>query len=183
MKNKCFQLLPWVPAAALLAGATATAQDFQARMGEPLHGLSASDLVLFEMGKTAFNANLSQAEGLGPVFNDTGCGACHGTPAAGGFSTTVVTRFGAQGPPFDPLANLGGSLLQSQAIDIMCEEMVPPQADVMTFRITPHTFGAGLAQRVPDSDLMDLESNPPSNDVSGIAHMVQLVENLSLIHI
>ena len=165
-----------VPTALVLAGVTAAQQDYQRRMGEPLAGLSAADLQLFEEGKTAFNAQLAVQDGLGPIFNDDSCGACHASPFPGGFGTKTVTRFGKQGPPFDPLANLGGSLLQSQAIDMLCLETVPPEADVTALRITPHTFGAGLVELIPDADLLALEANPPGGIVSGEAHDVQPLE-------
>lgn len=153
-----------------------TDQGYQARMGEPLPGLSASDLVLFEAGKTAFNTQLPVGEGLGPIFNDDSCGACHGSPAIGGFGTKVVTRFGTEsGGVFDPLGSLGGSLLQSQAIDPLCQEFVPPEATITDERITPHAFGAGLVESLPDSDLMAIANFPPAG-VSGKAHVVQPLE-------
>jgi len=163
-------------ASLLLCGSAAAQQEFQPRMGEPLPGLTAFELNRFVVGLAEFNTPLPQADGLGPAFNDVSCGTCHSHPAVGGFSTTVVTRFGDVGPPFDPLASLGGSLLQGQAISIPCEEQVPPSATVTAKRITPHAFGAGLVQRIPDADVLALESVPPGGSVSGIAHMVSLLE-------
>lgn len=153
--------------------------ELQPFPGDPLPGLTAGELDRFVKGRDEFNHVLGNAEGLGPIFNDSSCGQCHSLPVAGGFSSSSVTRFGkaASGPDdFDPLDDLGGSLLQDQTIDIACTEFVPPEADVQTFRTTPHLFGLGLVEAIPDADLLDLESNPPHGSVSGVAHMVTPLE-------
>lgn len=160
-----------------LAASASAQNSIQPLMGAPMPGLTQLELDQFEAGKLVFNTPLLESEGLGPIMNDVSCGACHSTPAIGGFSTTVVTQFGDVGPPFDPLANLGGGLLQSQSISIPCEETVPAQATVTASRITPHAFGAGLVQRIPDADILAIEAVPPGGVVSGIAHLVNLLES------
>jgi hypothetical protein len=153
--------------------------DLQPFPGDPLPGLTAGELDRFVKGQMEFEHILGEAEGLGPIFNDSSCAQCHALPLAGGFSSSAVTRFGkaASGPdPFDSLDSLGGSLLQDQTIDIACAEFVPPEADVTTFRTTPHVFGLGLIEAIPDADLLDLESNPPHGSVAGVAHMVTPLE-------
>jgi len=164
----------------LLAGAASSqAGDIaiQPAMGDPLPDLTAEQLDRFQKGRLEFEHILSNTEGLGPIFNDTGCGQCHSQPTAGGSSEIVVTRFGKIGPPFDPLASLGGSLLQKEAIDPLALELVPPEADVTTPRTTPSAFGAGLVETIPDATLIALQDDPPGGGVSGIAHMVQLLED------
>ena len=66
-----------------------------ARAGEPLPGLSALQLQLFEQGREAF-AELDSVDGagdtskgLGPRFNLNSCSGCHGFPAVGGSSGLV----------------------------------------------------------------------------------------------
>ena len=54
--------------------------------GEPLAGLSAMRLELFNAGKVEFEELDEIEEGLGPRFNDVGCGSCHSQPATGGTS-------------------------------------------------------------------------------------------------
>jgi CxxC motif-containing protein (DUF1111 family) len=121
------------------------------------------------------------AEGLGPCFNDSGCTQCHSTPKPGGSSALFVQRFGKKAvgmTPFDPLADLGGSLLQASAIDPAVQEVIPPEADVTTHRTTPSAFGAGLVQAIPDDTLTNLADNPPPGGfVDGVAHMVTLLED------
>jgi CxxC motif-containing protein (DUF1111 family) len=160
-----------------LAGAQ---QPIQPRMGAPLPGLTPAQLDRFEQGLAAFDHILTPAEGLGPIFNDTSCQHCHLSPMPGGSSTKFVTRFGVAATgstQFDPLANLGGSLLQFQSINTpTCDEVVPPQANVVITRITPSIFGFGLVEAVPDADLLVNEAFPPAG-VSGKAHIVQPFEN------
>ncbi len=164
--------------AGLLLGAPLGAQqvDFQPRMGEPVRGLSAAQLLAFSDGQTEFDHILTNGEGLGPIFNDSSCGQCHSGPAIGGASTTFVVRFGkaaAGGMPFDPLEDLGGSLRQEKTIDPACQETVPVEATVTANRTTPHTFGAGLLEAIVDQDIVDNASTP---GVSGIVRMVQPIE-------
>lgn len=147
------------------------AQDFQPRMGEPLSGLTQEQLTRFEAGKAEYLAVLSEADGLGPIFNDSGCAQCHSTPAVGGFSTRNVTRFAKAangGQPFDPLADLGGSLLQStglSSLPTVLWEQIPAEADVIIGRNTPHVFGAGLVEAIEDADFVANELDPRDNGI------------------
>jgi CxxC motif-containing protein (DUF1111 family) len=167
--------------AALLAfQASAPAQDIQPRMGEPLGTLDSAQLTRFQRGKAVFEHQLTAAEGLGPIFNNTSCKSCHLGPQTGGSSSVFVTRFGVAasgGNPFDPLTNLGGSLLQANSINSpSCDETVPAQANVVIHRITPPTFGFGLVEAVLDGDILYNEAFPPPG-VSGHTHMVQALED------
>ncbi|HEX5012220.1 MAG TPA: di-heme oxidoredictase family protein [Planctomycetota bacterium] len=172
-----------VAASLVLTGiASAQAGDvaIQAAMGSPVQGLTASQLDRFQKGALEFDHILIDSEGLGPCFNDSGCVQCHSTPKPGGSSALFVQRFGkaATGStPFDPLADLGGSLLQASAIDPAVQEVIPPEADVTTHRTTPSAFGAGLVQAISDDVLRNLAQNPPSGFVHGVAHEVTLLED------
>src|SRR5262245_42978996 len=85
--------------------------------GDPLPNLSPQRLARFENGAEVFAEGEDVQEGLGPVFNGASCAECHFVPALGGGSTLVETRFGkvANGV-FNPLENLGGSLIQTTGI-------------------------------------------------------------------
>jgi CxxC motif-containing protein (DUF1111 family) len=153
--------------------------DLQPQAGDPLPGLTPLELQRFFVGRAVFDTPLPIAQGLGPIMNQTSCGACHNGGGVGGAGTIFVTRFGVAATgssPFDPLARLGGSLLQAQAISIGCEEQIPPQANVVANRMTTPTFGIGLIEAIPDSALLALAQNPPPG-VSGIAHMVPAFED------
>ena len=68
----------------------------QPDFGDPLQGLSASDLARFEAGQDEFTDVETVADGLGPVFNEASCAACHVGPngAIGGTNQRLETRFG-----------------------------------------------------------------------------------------
>src|SRR3989304_8397251 len=75
------------------------------RFGDPLPGLSDGDLAAFAFGKEKFVAAQTPATGLGPVFNDRSCVACHSSPAPGGSGASLenrVIRFArpGRGQPF-----------------------------------------------------------------------------------
>lgn len=157
---------PWV-------GAQVTPQP---RLGEPLDGLTPSELNRFDLGKLQFDRVFQVSEGLGPVFNQNSCSSCHSNPVGGSGSITV-THFGENTKAgFDPLVHLGGSLLQSQAISLMCQEVVPPAANHTAQRVTPSILGFGLLEAIPDADLIAIANNPPAS-VSGAVHMVQPLES------
>ncbi len=70
--------------------------------GDPLPGLTASQLKLFQAGLDDFQQAEGVGDGLGPRFNLDSCHGCHSQPASGGTSPTVnpqvkvATDFGAR---------------------------------------------------------------------------------------
>ena len=86
--------IPALLALGLAVSGPAAAQELQPLMGEPVSGLTAAEMNLFIQGLAAFSAPLSEADGLGPIFNEVSCGACHNIPAIGGHGSRQVTRFG-----------------------------------------------------------------------------------------
>jgi hypothetical protein len=170
--------VPAVGIAILLGAGASSAQELQPRIGDPLPGLTAVERALFDEGKVEFTRILSVADGLGPIFNDSSCSTCHSSPRAGGAGSKRVTRFGRAAVvpnPFDPLASLGGSLLQVSATLPECVETVPASADVEIQRVTPSTAGAGLVEAINGGDIRARELAPPPG-VSGRAHMVRSFE-------
>jgi hypothetical protein len=152
--------------------------QLQPKMGQPLLGLTAAELDRFLLGREAFDGQLNVAEGLGPIFNQNSCGACHNTPL-GGSGTIKVTRFGFnddKGGGFDSLEHLGGSLRQAEAIMPQCAEIVPPEANVVAERVTNSTLGFGLVEAIADADITANATSPPAG-VSGVVHMVDELAN------
>src|SRR5215470_9497117 len=153
-------------------------------LGDPLPGLSPGNQAAFDEGKDHFDEVEAVADGLGPVFNDVSCGACHNMPATGGSGTTTVTRFGrTTNGAFDPLANEGGSLIQVQGIGQQgaCDyvgEVVPADANTMAHRRTTPLFGFGLINAIPDGNLIALaqvERLFPGN-IAGRANVMTDIE-------
>ena len=132
--------------------------------GDPLSGLTSDLQARFAAGKAGFEEVETVADGIGPVFNDVSCVACHSAPATGGSSTTLETRFGRiVNGQFDPMTNFGGSLIQKQGIGLyngvdFVGEVVPRQATIVAGRRTTPLFGLGLVDAVPSSSLEELAS-------------------------
>lgn len=165
-----------ITAATLPALAGAPIAQLQPVAGEPVNGASPAELAAFEAGKQDFIFTFTPEVGLGPIFNQNSCGSCHNNPV-GGSGSIFVTRFGFSGKEgFDPLDAFGGSLLQAQAIDDECLEIVPAFANITSPRITSSILGAGLVEAIDDADILFNANNPPMG-VSGRAHMVPTLED------
>ncbi|MFI4944767.1 MAG: di-heme oxidoredictase family protein [Burkholderiales bacterium] len=118
-------------------------------LGRPIEGLSLQERKLFRDGKEAFEEEEAESDGLGPIFNNTGCATCHSTPVVGGSSPLNETR--GQKLTGNTLIELpGGSLFQSDAISAACRESVPLEANVIAPRQTTPLFGMGLIEAIPD---------------------------------
>jgi hypothetical protein len=68
---------------------------------------------------------------------------------------------------FDPLEEKGGSLLQQFAIDPAVQEVIPPEANVASRRITTPLFGAGLIEAIPDNAIRANAATPKPAGVRG----------------
>jgi CxxC motif-containing protein (DUF1111 family) len=132
--------------------------------GGPIGELSPAEFQRFSDGQAAFEQVEGVADGLGPVFNGTSCAGCHNVGATGGGSTFLETRFGTTtNGAFDPLVQIGGSLIQTDGIGPQgtCDfvgEHVPPQATIVARRRATPLFGLGLVNAVPDAALVALAS-------------------------
>jgi CxxC motif-containing protein (DUF1111 family) len=162
---------------ASLFAASVAAQSPQPKMGQPLPGLSTTELQRFTQGRQQFTRVFSAADGLGPIFNQTSCASCHNNPIGGPGSITV-TRFGFTDGKgnFDPLTALGGSLLQQAALAAPVAEIIPPIANTTATRVTPSALGMGLVEAIPDAAIAIRETNPPNPNISGRVHWVQPLE-------
>lgn len=150
--------------------------------GDPLPGLTPEQLDRFEVGRNAFDRDFTPAEGLGPIFNQSSCGACHISPL-GGSGTFKVLRAGRvdkQG--FDPLTEFGGSLFQLEAIDEACREDPPVNVNIFAHRTTIGMMGYGLVEAIPDQAILDVR-DAQSVEVRGEAHMVEPFEDSGTIRV
>ncbi|MAB82011.1 MAG: hypothetical protein CMJ24_01070 [Phycisphaerae bacterium] len=151
--------------------------ELQARMGSSLLDLDSDQAERFVLGKLAFERTLTVEEGLGPTFNQTSCASCHNNPV-GGHGNQTVTRFGHIGKKggFDPLDSVGGSLLQANAINDDCIEILPPESNISSLRVTLGSLGFGLIEAVDDASII---ANRDAQDASvrGEARTVALLES------
>jgi CxxC motif-containing protein (DUF1111 family) len=145
------------------------------RLGDPLPELTQDQLTDFLNGLNQFETVQTPASGLGPIFNQTSCANCHASPTPGGSGTTLVTRFGASDGKgnFDPLTELGGSLLQSQAVDPAALEHIPAEANVIAQRQSMPLYGSGLIEAIPDQAIQALAQRTKPDGVAGRAAMVE----------
>lgn len=152
--------------------------------GDPLPGLTTSQRSDFTEGLEDFREDEEVLEGLGPVFNERSCAACHNVPAIGGGSTRTVTRFARRvNGTFDALTTLGGMLIQDHAIGpadgsshTFRPETVPAQATIVVRRRSTPLFGLGLVDATPDADFVTLAATQTGTR-DRVAGRVSLVDN------
>lgn len=136
--------------------------------GTPLPGLNALQMAAFNEGRAEFVALETPEGGLGPIFNGRSCVECHGAPAVGGASAILVTRYGRTvDGEFDPLASLGGSLLQRFAVAPAALETIPHEANTIAQRQSTPLFGLGLIEAIPDATIEQLAQRTKPDGVKG----------------
>jgi CxxC motif-containing protein (DUF1111 family) len=150
-------------------------------IGDPLPNVTNDELARFLAGQAAFEDEEDVADGLGPVFNENSCVTCHEIGATGGGGTRLETRFGRyhHNGMFDPMAYLGGSLMQDQGIGLVggvnyVAEVVPSRATVVASRRTIPLFGLGLVDNVPDMVFQQLawQAQSCNSPTAGRVNMV-----------
>lgn len=155
--------------------------------GKALAGLTVQQRAAFEAGLEAFEDVENFEDGLGPVFNGRSCAECHAQTAVGGtspdLSNSVVTRIGTlKNGVFDPLTELGGTVVQRRSIQelrpelTMPGEVVPRQATLVSRRTTTPLFGAGLIEAIQDGEIL-ARADPNDRNGDGISGRPNLVFN------
>jgi CxxC motif-containing protein (DUF1111 family) len=154
---------------ALLVGPTATAARYPAP----------TDLVA--RGAVLFATNPTPARGLGPLYNDTSCLACHGVPTAGGVGPEglgTATRVGRLTPAgFDPLAGQGGPVARAHAVPeagaaCQAEPGIPVAATITSVRNAFILYGSGLIDAIPD-EVIIAGAVPRGDGIHGRPHLVR----------
>jgi hypothetical protein len=107
------------------------------------------------------------------VFNNIRCSVCHATPVGGSGSVTVV-RFGFidQDGNFDPLEDLGGSLLRSKPSIRNASKSSPRTKPTSSNSASPTPPWARLVAAISDDDLLSGAGASP-----GRANMVPVLED------
>ncbi|HEY7371576.1 MAG TPA: di-heme oxidoredictase family protein [Polyangia bacterium] len=153
-----------------------------AALGDALPGTNGTQ---FAAAKANFQANEGAPDGLGPIFNERGCAACHQTGAVGGAGENIERRYGTlTNGVFDPLANTGGSLRQLFSLGTFtvgngqnCQSGTDanpaPGATIFAGRVTTPLFGLGLVDSLPDSAFDTLAGREPAA-VRGIVNRVTI---------
>jgi CxxC motif-containing protein (DUF1111 family) len=156
-------------------------------IGDTLPG---TDPAAFAEAREAFAAVEEIDEGLGPIFNEAGCGVCHSLPVLGGSGTQIERRFGRIengrffGFDADDSDNQGGTLRQLRTVGTFVNggrtctiplEVEPAAANVRNVgRRTTPLFGLGLMDAMPDAVFAQVQQTQPSS-VRGIARSVEVI--------
>src|SRR3990170_3145238 len=117
----------------------------------PIDGLTPDELAAFVEGDEQFGRPFAPADGLGPIFNNRACAACHSGDGRGR-PENVLVRF-SRG--LDPVPELGGPQIQDRALPGAQPEKLPAGVDV-SVRLPPPVFGVGLIEAIPDSTILAL---------------------------
>lgn len=112
----------------------------------------------FALGDENFERVFTASDGLGPIFNNTGCVSCH--PGDGrGSVDEVLIRFSLNG---NLLLAQGGPQLQDKAISGVPVEVLPVGVQSSP-RLPPPVFGVGLIEAIPVQAIL---ANADSSDVN-----------------
>jgi CxxC motif-containing protein (DUF1111 family) len=142
------------------------AEEFCARQAHlansPNSPLIDADECNFALAALEFTGPETTADGVGPVFNATGCGECHLAPALGGGSQMAERRAGFyNGSTF--IEHPGGSLIHDRALDLaMLETVIESRTNVFTFRGSQSIFGDGFVEAVGNSTLQAIAGAQPT---------------------
>ena len=127
-----------------------------------------------------FSEEEDNAKGLGPVYNATSCVGCHQNPITGGSSQVAEIRAGIRVfDPADPSPSKvrfeeppGGSVIQQRAIDPAIQDMVLPEYDVRTFRMSNIVLGNGFVEVIPDEEILRIRDGQRQWGMEGFAVVV-----------
>ncbi len=159
------------------AACTPQADAVYGEPGAPLAGLDGAELAEFHAGAALFDKVFTPEEGLGPLFNENQCSACHTEPASGGTGgpqEEVVKATRYEGPGVcDALSREGGENIRKQATPLLRahgveRETIPPSATERGEFTTPPLFGLGVVEAIPDETILAKE-DPEDSDADGIS--------------
>ncbi len=130
----------------------------------PVDGLTSVELAAFVRGDGEFGRRFAPATGLGPIFNDVSCAACHSGDGRGR-PGNALTRIGS--PDDDMYRSLGGPQIQDRAIAGALAEVTPTGVPI-SLRLPPPVFGSGLIESIPESEILS-RADPNDADGDGIS--------------
>ena len=169
----------------------------EAGLGQPIPGLSDSQLDQFEQGREVFARRFRPSEGLGPHFNAASCLSCHEEPAAGGSAPRyrdffLVAQMNAEGKaakiyPDCKDDGAAGSVLCLPSMVVphygptdapdapvsasVTHPAIPSNAAIVARRNAPPLFGIGLFRLVSDEEILS-RADPDDSDGDGISGRV-----------
>ncbi len=138
------------------------------------------DQAAFKKDRETFEEVETIGKGLGPVYNATSCVGCHQNPVTGSSSQISEIRAGRRTfDPDDPSPRKvrfeeppGGSVIQQRAIDPAIQDVVRPEYDVRTFRISNTVLGNGFVEVIPDREILRVRNSQRRWGMEGFAVVV-----------
>lgn len=131
------------------------------QIGGPRAGLGWQALADFYDGFLAFHRAFAANDGLGPVYNDVSCGACHRAPTAGGGGRDMGDGITVHGPPETNGDAMG---VRKHAVAGHRREL----AHGKTARLrTPPLYGLGELDAIPDATI-DANVDAADRDGDGV---------------
>lgn len=174
MNGTCIRLPLVAAAIAMVAGSCTSEWDVTGEPGEPLPGLTAAQLERFEVGKEHFTRVWGPEEGLGPLYTENSCNACHHEPQTGGASQVFdihASRF-IEPDSCDPMRFEAGFVRRSVTHLMVAaggsREMPPTDATGMGRFMVPSLYGLGLVEAIPEETVVAL-ADPDDRDGDGIS--------------
>src|SRR5262245_40027504 len=134
-------------------------------VAEPVPGAS------FEDNKFIFDELETPADGLGPTYNERGCGVCHNNPMIGGSSQSRELRAGntVNGVFTEPPSNQNRSLIQLRALTAgLVETLNVPgigTQNTRAFRTTLNVIGDGFIEAIDSNDIEAVRLDQPAGFV------------------
>src|SRR5262245_26326801 len=135
----------------------------------------------FEDNKFIFDERETPEDGLGPVYNDLGCGVCHQIGGVGGSSQTRELRAGntVLGVFSEPPGNQNRSLIQLRALSPLIQETLSiaglANQNTRAFRTSLSLFGDGFVEAIDSNALNANRLNQPAG-FQGTLIQVPVVE-------
>jgi CxxC motif-containing protein (DUF1111 family) len=126
----------------------------------------------FEDATEEFTGPETVADGLGPIFNATGCGECHSSNPGFNPADFSVKIVGATSQITEKRAGFfdgsqffdhpGGSLIQDRSLRPEEQErVIPGQANVLALRKTISVLGDGFVEAIANSTLENIRNAQP----------------------
>lgn len=143
-------------------------------LAKPVKGLTPSQLALHLEGDRQFAGIFGEAEGLGPVFNNSSCQNCHAGDGKGNPNHNL-TRFGKyeqDGATWNPMFSEGGPQLQHRAVNNYQPEVLPAGVASSEF-LAPNASGMGFLEAVEDQFILDMAAQQALEGiVSGVPQYI-----------
>jgi len=147
--------------------------DVFGALGEVLPSATEEQRRAFEAGREIMGHRFTPAEGLGPDFNVTSCGACHERPTFGGSGPRYRDFLLVAQELSDGSQNFRGkSGVQLQySLHSPARIGTDPAVNIMATRNATPFFGAGLIAEIPAEEIRR-HADPEDRDADGISGRV-----------